>query len=182
MVNFDYIYKKYFNQVCAIVAGIIKSDPGDIAQVAFLKLSLNNTGIPNEQAAASFVRKVAKNMAIDQIRKRSTQRLYSEYIKATESEIDNSQLQNYELKESERIHKEVILFILDEINKLPPMAKKCFQLYYFRNKTSTEIAHELNLTKNTIDTQLHVARQKLKMEILFYKKDALQLLTKRPKI
>lgn len=179
MVSFDYMYNNYFSQVCAIVAAITKDDPRDIAQTAFFKLRTINTSPPNEAAAASFVRKVAKNMAIDQLRYRSTRGKYEDHVKSTESEADYS-LRNMELTESERIRKEVILFILDEINKLPPVCKKCFQLYYFRGKTSIEIASELNLSKNAIDTQLHIARRKLKMEILFHKKDALQFIRKAP--
>lgn len=180
MVSFDYMYNNYFSQVCAIVAAITKDDPRDIAQTAFFKLRTINTSPPNEAAAASFVRKVAKNMAVDQLKKRSVKRKYEDHIKATESEGYNSSLQNKESAESERIHKDVILFILDEINKLPTMCKKIFQLYYFRGKTYVEIAKELNLCESTVTRNLSNARRKLKMEILFHKKDALQFIRKAP--
>lgn len=172
MVDFNYMYTKYFGQVCAIVGAIIKDDPRDIAQIAFHKLS-QNCSLPNEVAAACFVRKAAKHMAIDRVRHRSVRRAYVNHVQSTESEADNSH-NRIEASESERVSNEVILFILDEVNKLPPMAQKCFKLYYYKGKTSTEIAAELNLSQNTITRHLYEARQKLKMEILFHKKDALQ--------
>lgn len=180
MVNFNYIYKNYYNYIRGIVRNLINNDPDDIAQMAFVKLS--TADINNEEHAKAFLITTAKNMCIDYLRRQKRERnnmsrmladlnMYDEPI--TESEqnaADNAQ-----------IHTDVIEFIYQEIKKLPVTCRMVFELYLSGMKPQ-EIADHARIKYQTVLNHLQTARTHLKVEILFNKKDALQLLTKRPKI
>lgn len=174
------MYNKYYNYVRAIVGRMINGDADDIAQMAFLKLSKYEY---DEQHAKAFLVMAAKNLAIDYIRKSKRER--NNYNKmaldlgmltepTTEFEQNNADLAE--------IHTSVIEFIHEEIKNLPTATRRCFEMFCYRDMQPKQIAVELNISINTVYQHISIAREKLKIEILFNKKDALQLLTKRPKI
>lgn len=180
MVDLNYMYKKYYNYIRRIVINIINEDPDDIAQMAFVKL--DKLADYTEEHGKAFLIKVAKNMCMDYIRKRKRERMNEEKMKldlgmfaepATEQEQNELELA--------QIHADVIEFIYQEIKKLPPATRKVFELH-LAGREQNDICTELNLSTQTVRNHLTTARQHLRIEILFNKKDVLQLLTKRPEI
>lgn len=70
--------------------------------------------------------------------------------------------------------------IFRAIDELPPQCKKIFNLAYQHNLSYQEIAEELNLSKNTVKTQMGIAYKSLRIQLktlitigfsLFLKKD-----------
>lgn len=55
--------------------------------------------------------------------------------------------------------------ILHAIDELPPQCKKIFSLAYQKNRSYQEIADELNLSKNTVKTQIGIAYKSLRLKL-----------------
>lgn len=180
MVNFNYIYKTYYNYIRGIVRNLIHNDPDDIAQMAFVQLSKGT--FSTEQHAKAFLIITAKNMCIDFLRRQKRDRQNMDKMIAdlnmyTEPFTEQEQA----AADLAQIHAEVIDFIYQEIKKLPPTPRAIFELYLSGMKPQ-EIADSKRIKYQTVINHLQTARERLKIEILFNKKDALQLLTGRPKI
>lgn len=62
--------------------------------------------------------------------------------------------------------KEVIAVkILHAIDELPPQCKKIFNLAYQKDLTYQEIADKLNISKNTVKTQMGIAYKSLRLKL-----------------
>jgi RNA polymerase sigma-70 factor (ECF subfamily) len=55
--------------------------------------------------------------------------------------------------------------ILNAIDELPPQCKKIFNLAYHKDQTYQEIADQLNLSKNTVKTQMGIAYKSLRQKL-----------------
>lgn len=178
MVNFNYIYKTYYNYIRSIVRNIINNDPDDIVQMAFYKLS--QVEINDEQHAKALLITTAKNMSIDFLRKQKRERMnINKMVNDLSMREEPFTEQEQSVADLAQIHTDVIDFIYQEIKRLPNAQRTVFELY-LRGMKPIDIAAHLNLSGQTVRNYLQIAREKLKIEILFNKKDALQLLTKRP--
>lgn len=169
MEGFSELYKNKYAYICGFVYNIIKTDPHDIAQEAFCKLSVAEY-ITNEAMAMDFLKKTVKNMCFDYFKKKKVEQSYLQSL--TEEEFEKQ----VELSE---IHADIIDFIYSKIKELSPIVQKCF-LMYCRGMNSKQISKELCITRQTVHNNLQTARNKIRIEILFNKKDALQFFTKRP--
>ena len=182
MVNFNHYYERYYRYIRSFVYKIINEDPDDITQMSFYKLSQCNY-VKNDAMACDFLKTTARNMAIDHIRKRKRDRANIRQMKDDlnlyEEPIEQELINHIELAE---IHSDVLQFIYEEIKKLPPMARTCFELCCIKDVSIKKAAEQLGISERTITNHIAIARKKLKIEILFNKKDVLQLLAKRPKL
>lgn len=180
MVDLTYMYKKYYNYIRRVVINMINEDPDDIAQLAFVKLS--TAQYANEEHGKAFLITVAKNMCIDYVRKRKRERdAANKMIKEIEAFENPITEQEQHAADLAQIHADVIEFIHQEIKKLPTATRKVFELH-LAGLPPKDIASTLNIAYQTVCNHLQTARTTLKIEILFNKKEVLQLLTKPPKI
>lgn len=170
MHDFDYLYKTYSSYIRNIVASMIKDDPEDIVQITFYRLSKCER-ITNEAHAKAFLITVCKNLSRDYIKARSRERnnfktMASDLRLESEPTTEEDTL----ALESEEVRSIVLALIYEEIKKLPPATRRCFELYCFDNKGQKEIAELLGVTVSTVNNLLHYAKKKLKIKILFDKK------------
>lgn len=169
MEGFNELYKNKYAYICGFVYNIIKADPHDIAQEAFCKLSATEY-VKNEAMAIDFLKKTAKNICLDFLKRKKVEQNYLKNFSEEEFE------KQVELSE---IHADILDFIYCKIKELPPVIQKCF-LMHCRGIEVKKISKELNISKQTVHNNLQTARNKIRIEILFNKKDALQFFTKRP--
>lgn len=185
MVEFNYIYRHYYAYISKLTREIINDDPEDIVQMTFIKLNESEYALKEEKLAVSFCKTVAKNLCITYLRKQKHKRkreyawhenVYGNYLEPNEdmqSEIEKQ-------IELSQIHTDVIEFLYKKIKELPTNIRNVFELYFYKDKSIEQISEELKINKQSVRNNLSMARKILKVEILFHKKDVLQLLTKRP--
>lgn len=159
---------------------LLNEEADDVTQLAFCKLDKQ---IDTEDHAKALVITIAKNMAIDVLRARARERkqiktFIADMNLTQEATEDNVSFDD--AAEAATIHADVLEFIYQEIKKLPPRAREIFELYSLKDMSTKQISEQLGLSVNTVQNHLTIARNKLKIEILFNKKDVLQLLAKRP--
>lgn len=144
-------YKEIFLYVRKMVTD--KNSVNDITQETFTKVIKANekNQIENERA---FLYRVAKNLIIDQARKK---------IKIKEVSYEEEQHINisYNYDESFEKHKQNLL-LKQAIQQLPKQRRKVFILYIIDGYSRKEIAEMFNITVNAVDLNISRASTQLK--------------------
>ncbi|MBN2612002.1 MAG: RNA polymerase sigma-70 factor [Bacteroidales bacterium] len=134
----------------------------EIVQDFFVKLWIERKKIIIRGSVKRYCYTSVHNMAINAVLERSS---FKNSVNSPASEtiwlklynmpgITDSFILELEAKETEDQ-------LLKQIEKLPPQCKKIFQLSRHENKTNKEIAVMLNISENTVRTQLYRALEKL---------------------
>lgn len=163
MVDFNYVYNKYYNYIRTIVSNMISDDPDDITQLAFIKLS-QCTYAEHEGIAREFLKTTAKRMCIDYIKAKKIRRQFNAELNEHD---EPSNEQEHRDAEQEEFKEQIVNFIHKKIAELPDNCRNVFELYYFKNMKAKQIAKELKITPNTVWSHLHRARNTLRMDGLF---------------
>lgn len=175
MDNFNEIYAKYRAYAAVIARTRIKDEEAinDILQQVFFKLSKQDIKFKDEPSLMAWIKVTTNRTCIDYQRARMREGAHMQnYLAETynnEEPYTNPDQVDKDLRE---IEKYVLDFIVKEINKLPPKARRTFCLYYMHEMTGKQIAKLMGVSANTVRNHLMNARDALRMNILFNKKAA----------
>jgi len=136
-------------------------DVESILQEIYLKLWYGRKSIDTDKNFETYLFAIARNMVIDVMRKRFHKQKYLEdlYYKLKQESVNNlDALAAVEYSELERR-------ILELIEKLPKKRQIIFKLNRIDGLTYKEIAKKLNISENTVDTQMRNALVFLRDEI-----------------
>ena len=134
----------------AVVSDTDKAE--DIAQEAMLRLWTLHADIGDCTAAEKLAARIARNLAIDEYRKRRTTRLDEQRNIIDEKEPTPDV--RYEISENEE-------WLLRRIEALPPAEYQILRLRQVERKTNEEIARMLGIEKASVATMLSRARTKI---------------------
>jgi RNA polymerase sigma-70 factor (family 1) len=142
---FRLIYDQLVRPLTYFVENIIHSqaDAEDIIANAFYKLYHARTGLRSYEHVKRWMYVIVRNEAIDYLRART---------RARENQHDIAYLESgfVEHVETERIKANLLQDIYREIEKLPKQRKTILRLYFFEQKSTTEIAEQLELSPQTV--------------------------------
>jgi len=142
---FRLIYDQLVRPLTYFVENIIHSqqDAEDIVANAFYKLYHARTGLRSYEHVKRWMYVIVRNEAIDYLRART---------RARENQHDIAYLESglVEMAETERIKANLLQDIYKEIEKLPKQRKTILRLYFFEQKSTTEIAEQLELSPQTV--------------------------------
>ena len=142
---FRLIYDQLVRALTYFVENIIHSqaDAEDIVANAFYKLYHARTGLRSYEHVKRWMYVIVRNEAIDYLRART---------RARENQHDIAYLESglVEMAETERIKANLLQDIYKEIEKLPKQRKTILRLYFFEQKSTTEIAEQLELSPQTV--------------------------------
>lgn len=151
------IYTTCYNMVIMTILPIVKcrATAEDLASNVFIKIynKIQEFEFQSEPQLKSWVRIIAYNTAIDYFRKKKV-KVDSEMI---EPYHENSYL-------SERIEKEYIQELKDELEKLPEKYLVPLKLR-IKGYTYKEISEKLNWTMSKTKSALHMGRSKIKKQL-----------------
>jgi len=148
----------------------VDEDAESILQEIYVKLWLNKKSIKSSGNFETYLFTIARNMVVDIMRKRFNKQKYLEELYYQLKENDPNSLDtliNVEYSELERK-------IFEMIEMLPEKRKVIFKLNKIEGLTYKEISEKLNITENTVDTQMRQAlsfiraRMKQLLSILFF--------------
>ncbi|WP_243349322.1 RNA polymerase sigma factor [Parabacteroides sp. FAFU027] len=147
---FEILYSKYSGKLYNYVLNISKGDfylAEEIVQNVFVRIWEIHRHIETEGSFGSFVYTVGKNMFLNVIKNRMQEYLYHDYIIEHASELDNT------------VEKEVEYKMLEEqinklIEQLPPARRKVYILSRVKHLPNKEIAALLDISENTVESQL----------------------------
>jgi RNA polymerase sigma factor (sigma-70 family) len=161
-IAFKHFYDLHLQSLYWIILGIVDEpeEAKDIVANAFIKLANDRARINDADHLQRYLFIVARNGAIDHLRKLETRR------KAQLAYGQLAETVYTEPRESEIIHAQALEKISLLIQKLPPARKKIFLLFYFIDMDTRSIAKQLNLKEQTVRNQLNRAIIALRRSLL----------------
>ncbi len=162
--SFKWVYDRMVRPLTYFVENITFSrvDAEDIVANAFHKLFHTRAGMKSYEHIKRWLYVIARNESIDYLRARA---------KRKESQKDLSYLDAgiVEQAETGRVKAMLLQAILEEIEKLPRQRKTILRLYFFEQKTTSEIADQLGLNSQTVLNHKAKALESLRKSGLKFK-------------
>jgi len=143
--------RRIFAQIYHIVGNV--ADAQDLVQETFIKALQHQEQLKDEQKAAHWLSRIARNTAIDFIRRNS---------RATFCEIDEAPESHTESPEQELLRGEHRDYLEDGLRLLSPREREALILRDVEGLPAEEVASILNCSKATVRSHIANARIKLR--------------------
>lgn len=156
MKAFEQLYNSYKVQVFNFCYSILKSGPEtqEVVQDTFLKIWESRSQFDEIISFNGFLYRIAKNTTLNKIRKKTGQPKQFEDLQDHVSSIDQT--------ESEVLFHEMREILDAAIEALPPKRQEIFRLSREEGLSYEEIAERLDISVNTVKTQMRKALSYLK--------------------
>ncbi|WP_423127910.1 RNA polymerase sigma-70 factor [Gaoshiqia sp. Z1-71] len=159
--SFEAFFKRNYQLSCLVALRYVKSEQEaeDIVQETFLYLWQKRAELKIQQNLKNYLLNAVKNRSIN----------YLQREKKFDELPNHSFLSNLNEDPNEHFsEEELAVHIARSIETLPLQCRKIFLLAYNDRLTYDEIASTLNLSKNTIKTQMGIAYKILKERLKNY--------------
>lgn len=164
--NFKDVYIVYFSKMKRFAKEYVirEEDAENIVQDVFTELWKHWDTLSTRTNLFAFLFVSVKNRCIDFLRHQSTKQkaereLADEYlflVKANYESLEKLQANFFSLDDTERI-------INEAINSLPEKCREIFIKNKIEGKKQKQIAEELNISINTVESQMAIAYKKLRL-------------------
>lgn len=156
--DFELFFRQYYRLALLISVKLTRDliSSEDIVQDAFLNIWRNSDLNLSDPGLKSYLLKSVKNRSLNFIRDKKE---HLEFVPDLHESVD----EEYSFERDEKMAK-----MLFEIDNLPPKCKEIFEMILFKKLKYKEVAKILNISTNTVKTQLSVAYKQLKKAYLFF--------------
>lgn len=165
MTAFAEIYKEFYNDIYYLCLKILKNsdNAADITQDVFVSAIENIAKLENEAAFEAWIKSIAVNKCKNFLKK-SKPALFSQYTNEDDSEFiaEDENALNGETVFDDFETRRIINSIIDN---LPDEQRICVILYYYDDKSISEIARFMECNSGTVKSRLNYARKKIRDEI-----------------
>ena len=163
--HFNEIFKKHYSMLCIIAYDYVgdKSLAEEMVQDAFLHIWEKRSSIHITPAIKYFLVKSIQNTCLQYLRKK---KIETQSLDTTAADKMIPWSDDYPL--GRLFEKEVAEIIDRTIQSFPPQIKKVFSLSRYREMTYPQIADLLNVSENTIKTQVKIALSRLRSALKDY--------------
>lgn len=169
-IAFELLFYKYKNKVkgfvCKLAPTRIAAD--EIVQEVFVRVWINKKRINPDKEFQSYLFTIAKNLVLDQLKSAVNRRLYFvDDMFQKDLLIDDVSEESFAIEHEERLMK-----LLEQI---PERRREIFCLNKFEGLSYKQIALRLNISENTVDSQIRNALDyirkefKTRMMLLFFR-------------
>ncbi len=152
----------------------------DLTQDTFLKAMKHLEQLNEPAAFRGWIKKIARNMTIDALRKRKviffTQMVSSDSEEAIEFEDDRQE----NLPEVVIDRQETARLLGEILDALSAEQRVVTELFYYEGFSVKEIAQELGVSENTVKSRLKYARNKIETGVLELEKKGTKLYSLAP--
>lgn len=157
---FEVLFYKYKNKLKGFVAKLAppQVDPEEIVQKVFIKIWLQKEKLDPEKSFSSFLYTIAKNELIDQLRSSINKKTY---LMGDELLADLNISDPAGVSFQEEMEQTVTMLI----GKLPERRRQIFELSRYQGFSYKQIASELGISENTVDTQIRLALNFIRQEV-----------------
>jgi RNA polymerase sigma-70 factor (ECF subfamily) len=159
--SFEGFFKVNYHLACMVALRYVKSEQiaEDIVQETFVTLWQRRDELNIRSNLKSYLLNTVKNRSLNYLRDEK------QMDTITESGIPSDMIDDPNDNFSQE---ELAIHIGQAIDELPAQCKKIFQLAYHERLTYNEIASALNLSKNTIKTQMGIAYKMIRFKLSAY--------------
>lgn len=141
MGAFEELVKRYQRRLVNFAGRMVGEDGQDVAQEAFLAVYKNIGKVDVKRKFSTYLFEIAKNRAIDVLRKKKTVQLADEIVYEEEYKDD---------------------YITRLVERLEERYRQVIKMYYWDDLSYEQIAVVLALPVNTVRTHLRRAKQSLR--------------------
>jgi len=156
---FEVLFYKYRNKIKGFALKIVPAqiDPEEIVQEVFVRVWLKKDAIDPEKDFQSYLFSIAKHLVLDHLKSAVNRKLYfvGEHFQQDLLEEDGLDASISEETE-EKLQK--------LINEIPERRREIFRLSRFEGLSYKQIAERLNISENTVDSQIRNALAFLRKE------------------
>jgi RNA polymerase sigma-70 factor (ECF subfamily) len=160
---FEKLYKEYhlivYNYIRSFVRDSFEAE--NILQDVFISVWETRHKINEYMVIGSLLYRIARNKALNALRKEVNKKTYLEYLSFISSNADSSTELKIDFEELE-------FFIRKFIMKLPDRRREIFLYSFDKGLSYKEIALKLSISENTVDTQIRNALEYLRENILLH--------------
>jgi RNA polymerase sigma-70 factor (ECF subfamily) len=149
---FEFIYKKFHQRLFTFCNKLMlnSDDADDVVQRVFITLWEQREKVHIEKTLTGYIYALARNIAYNDLKQAIHKTTaYELYVNSKDSYLD--------IEKDEVLFKELIGVLNDLIEQLPPQRRLIFRLNRFYKLTYRTISQKLNITENTVDTQIRRA-------------------------
>jgi len=163
---FEFLYKEYYVLLCFIAEHIVKNadDAEEIVSDVFVKLWNNRDTLTITTSLKAYLIRAVRNTAINYVKKNATSKITDSLDKINYDLLfwDN----NYPL--GQLYEKEIIETLHRGIAELPHGCREIFLLSRDEDLSYNDIADKLNISVNTVKTQMKIALSRLRVILKDY--------------
>lgn len=154
---FDKSFDMYYLPLCAFISKYIneKTVIEDLVIDTYTKVWENRSSLNIKSSFQNYLVTMVKNSAISYLRKNTFQHSDVEKFSSLLAEDENDYLEDSDILN--KLH--------DAINRLPEQRRKILKMAAFEDKSYAEIAKELDITVNTVKTQMARSYRFLRSEL-----------------
>ena len=146
---FEVLFYKYRNKIKGFATKLVPTqiDPDEIVQEVFVKIWLKKESIDPEKNFQSYLFSIAKNLVLDHLKSAVNRKLYfvEEHFQQDLITEKDAEIQ-FSADTEERM--------LSLIQQIPERRREIFCLSRFDGLSYKQIAKRLNITENTVDSQI----------------------------
>lgn len=158
---FDLLFKEYHYRVFKFAEKLLKStfEAEEVVQEVFIAVWENRYKIDPSREFSSYLFGIAKNLIYNINRKKV---YHYHYL----SQLENQSPDSIKSTEEQVDFSEASAFFLEKMEQLPTRRKEIFYLSRNENLSYKQIADKLNISENTVDTQIRNVLNFLRKEFL----------------
>ncbi len=146
---FERLFRKYNQKLFNFCFRLLRSkqEAEGIVQHTFLKIWENHNSLDENHSFGSYLFKIAQNKVFNEFRSKLNYRYYREYLMEYAETLENN-------VEKELNYSELENTINNLTAQLPERRRQIFLLSRNEGLTYREIGEKLNISENTVDTQI----------------------------
>lgn len=166
---FEKLFKENYRNLCYYAEGFLKEKEAaaEVVSDFFMKFWEKRDSLEIHQSLQAYIYSSVRNNCIKNLEHMKVLQKYSEYAAYTLKHIDLLHPESsYPL--SSLISRESVEEVEKAIEALPEQCREVFNLSRFEELTYDEIAQRLNISINTVRTQMSRALQKLRESLKDY--------------
>ncbi len=163
MNDFAEIYREFHPKILRYLSHLVgEDDASDLAQTVLLKVSRSMEGFRGESSIATWIYRIATNVAHDHVVSSLAKQREREILFDEAGSMDDLPDPVSSRGEQEFIRSEMNSCIRDLVDRLPENYRAVLLLSEFEEFTNDEIAEILGLSIDTVKIRLHRARATLR--------------------
>lgn len=150
--TFERIFSLYHKRIYNFCISLHQSadDAEEIVQRVFVAIWEQRSRVDENKSLAAYLYTIARYMVYQDFRQRVYKKATFDYL------VLNSVNMNESTKD-EMLYNELLTFLESVIERLPARQQEIFKLSRFSGLTYLQIAVKLNISENTVDTQIRRA-------------------------
>src|SRR5688572_15577620 len=162
---FEQFFKQHFASLCAWCQhkyGFDTDITKEVVHTAFIKLWKNRSTLSIDVPVKAFLHTIINNTSLDILRHAKVKERFERYVQQRNESAELSTPQeNYDTKK-------LRTDIDNAVSELPEQMRAIFELSRFEGLKYAEIARQLNVSVNTVETQMSRALKKLRLKLAAY--------------